>query len=446
MKPLIMKFGGTSVQAPEQRRRAAERAVQAKADGFAPVVVVSAMGRKGEPYATDTLVGLLDQIGPRVQPREKDLLMACGEIISTVIMAHLIQTVGAYPTVALTGGQAGLLTDRAFGKARILAIDPARVERALTEGKIPVVAGFQGTTRSADEREHGAVTTLGRGGSDTTASALGAALHAAEVQIFSDVPGIMTADPSIVPQARTLRAITYQEICEMAHLGARVLHPRSAEIAMDYGIPLRVLDTMGTDDRGTLIVREPPRSREREHGVTAVANSEVVAPLSLTVGQAADKPYIERETLIRLAHAGVSVYFVSATPQTLSFVVDKEVLETARDALQDVHIHVQRPGRATAEYFVGPEGSRRPDAKLISLWIGSDCVVVSVIGRGLRHVPGVMARMAEALEGAGIEILQVAGSSNALSCLVPAERRDEAVIRLHDKFHLHLVDEDQVAV
>ncbi|MFQ6131426.1 MAG: aspartate kinase [Armatimonadota bacterium] len=434
MKPLMMKFGGTSVQTAEQRRRAAERAVQAKQEGFAPVVVVSAMGRKGEPYATDTLVSLLDESSPAVQPREKDLLMACGEIISTVVMAHLIGTVGPYPSVALTGGQAGIMTDRAFGQARILAIDPARVQRALDEDLIPVVAGFQGVTRSPDEHEHGAITTLGRGGSDTTASALGAALHAAEVRIFSDVPGIMTADPKIVPHARTLRCVTYEEICEMAHQGARVLHPRCAQIAMDYHIPLRVLATMGTDDVGTLIVREPTRSRDREHGATAVANSQVVVPLSLTVGEAADKPEAEREILMRLADADISVYFVSSTAQTLSFVINKDVLDGARQALHDIHIPVQTPGAA-----------RAADRRATSLQVGSDAVIVSVIGRGLQRVPGIMARAAEALETAGIEIRQVAGSANALSCLVPAERRDEAVRSLHDKFHLHLLDEEQAA-
>jgi aspartate kinase len=440
-----MKFGGTSVRTAEQRQRAAERALQAKAAGYDPVVVVSAMGRRGEPYATDTLVSLIEEIGPNCAPREKDLMMACGEIMSAVIMAHLITTVGPDRAIALSGGQAGLTTDRSFGNARILAIDPTRVLRAVENGLIPVVAGFQGIARSPDPHEHGAITTLGRGGSDTTASALGAALHAEEVRIFSDVPGIMTADPTICPVARTLRAVSYAEICEMAHAGAKVLHPRSAEIAMDYHIPLRVLATMGDDEQGTIIVRTPIRSRAREHGVTAVANSGVVVPLELTVAEAREKPDVEREVLTRIADIGVSVYYVTVSDRSLAFVVDKACVDPVREVLEGAHIPVQRPDGSIAEYVVVPPGAEPAGEKALQLAVGGDAVIVSVIGHGLRHVSGVMARLAEALENNGIEIMQVAGSSHALSCLVSAAHRDQAVLRLHEKFHLDKIDEEAVA-
>ncbi len=446
MRPIVMKFGGTSVRTAEQRRRAAERALQAKQEGYDPVVVVSAMGRKGEPYATDTLVSLLDDVGPNCDPREKDLMMGCGEIMSAVLMAHLISTIGPHRALALSGGQAGIVTDRSFGNGRILAIDPTRVLRAIENGRIPVVAGFQGIARSPDPHEHGAITTLGRGGSDTTASALGAALHAEEVRVFSDVPGILTADPSICSAARTLRAVSYAEICEMAHAGAKVLHPRSAEIAMDYHIPLRVLATMGKDDRGTVIVRTPIRSRAREHGVTAVANSGVVVPIELRVAEAAEKPDLEREVLMRIASIGVSVYYVTAGERALAFVVDQECVADVRTALEGARVPVHRADGTVTDYIVAPPDHAQAAGPALELWVGCESVIISVVGHGLRHVPGVMARLAAALEDNGIEIMQVAGSGHALSCLVAAERRDEAVLRLHEKFHLDKIDEDDVVV
>lgn len=437
MKPIVMKFGGTSVRSAEQRQCAAERVCEAKRNGFDPVVVVSAMGRKGEPYATDTLISLVDEIDPDVAPREKDMLMACGEIISTVIMAHLIRHVGGMPTVALTGGQAGMITDRNFGSARILEIQPHRLLRSLREGTIPVVAGFQGVAQiPEDQHEHGSLTTLGRGGSDTTASALGAAVQAVEVRIFSDVPGIMTADPRIVPEARTLRTITYEEICEMAHQGARVLHPRSAEIAMDYGIPLRVLATMG-EGEGTLIVREPTTSREHEHGVTGVANSETVVPLSMTIPDARAKPAIEHSVLRLVADENVSVYFTSDTPHSVNFVVSHDCLQRVVRALDGAEVATPGTGEVR-RLVVGDQKQEVGGASApIYVRVHGDCTIVSVIGRGLRHLPGIMARVSEALEGAGIQILQVAGSNNSISCLIHERHTPKAVELLHAKFHLH---------
>ncbi|MFQ6098931.1 MAG: aspartate kinase [Armatimonadota bacterium] len=444
MKPLVMKFGGTSVRSHEQRERAARRVCEAKAKGFDPVVVVSAMGRKGEPYATDTLIALAEEIDPDIAPREKDMLMACGEIISTVIMAHMIRHIGGLRTVALTGGQAGIITDRNFGSARIIEIQPDRLLRSLREGSVPVVAGFQGVAQiPEDQHEHGSITTLGRGGSDTTASALGAAVKAVEVQIFSDVPGIMTADPRMVPEARTLRTITYEEICEMAHQGARVLHPRSAEIAMDYGIPLRVLPTMG-DSEGTLIVREPSITREREHGVTGITNSPPVVPLSMAIADAESKPAIEYHVLSRVAEADVSVYLTSDTPKSVNFVVSRECLDRAVAALDGVQVPTSlrddAPNASEKSLRVVtdiPDEEPAAADSPIYVRVHGDCSIVSVIGRGLRRVPGIMARVSEALEQSGIRILQVAGSDNSISCLISYAHVEQAVKHLHSKFHLH---------
>ena len=288
----------------------------------------------------------------------------------------------------------------------------------------------------------GHITTLGRGGSDTSGSALGAAVRAVEVQIFTDVPGVMTADPRIVPDARTLRTITYEEICEMAHQGASVLHPRAAEIAMEYDIPLRVLSTM-EEGGGTLVLGDADIDRSREHGVTGVAHSDAVVPLTIRVEDEYCKPQVERDALASVAAKDISVYFTSDTPETMNFVVDRDLLPAALDAVENTIVTAKTQDGQTRRFRAArhPSSAADEDATPVELEVHPDCVIVSVIGRDLRRVPGVMARAAEALEGAGIEIIQVAGSSNALSCLIREPHTEEAVRRLHEKFHLHFKDE-----
>ena len=203
MRIRVLKFGGTSVDTPEHRLMAARKVIQCIESGAKPVVVVSAIGRRGAPYATDTLVDLLTEIDPTIPPapRERDLMMACGEIISTVVMAQTLRTLG-YPTVALTGNQAGIITDDEFGNARILEINPEPVLRCLEQGWVPIVAGFQGVTRPDAIFARGSITTLGRGGSDTTAAALGAALRAEAVEIYTDVNGVRPPTPTSCPTRR----------------------------------------------------------------------------------------------------------------------------------------------------------------------------------------------------------------------------------------------------
>lgn len=250
-----MKFGGTSVATAKARMQSALKVVSAKEQGYKPVVVVSAIGRKGDPYATDTLLNMLREIDPGVpaEPREIDLLAACGEILSSVIFAHTLKTLG-HAAMSFRGGQAGIRTDGVYTNARIVGINPVSLFRSISEGNIPVVCGFQGVYVSGDGAPGGELTTLGRGGSDTTASAIGAALKAHAVEIFTDVEGVKTADPDMVPQAPTLRKVTYDEVAEIAHLGAKVVHPRAAEIAMKFDIPLWVKSTF-SDDEGTEIVQ-----------------------------------------------------------------------------------------------------------------------------------------------------------------------------------------------
>lgn len=268
MRVKVMKFGGTSVATTDSRMTSALRVISAKEQGFSPVVVVSAIGRRGAPYATDTLINVLREIDPSVEPdpRELDMFVACGEIMSAVIFAHTLKTLG-HQAQAFRGGQAGIRTDGVYGNARITSINPASVFRSIEAGFIPIICGFQGVHVSGDGAPGGELTTLGRGGSDTTGSAIGAALKAHAVEIYTDVDGVKTADPDAVPDAPTLRKVTYDEVAEIAHLGAKVVHPRAAEIAMQYDIPLWVKNTF-SEDEGTEIVKREKFPGRRVTGVT----------------------------------------------------------------------------------------------------------------------------------------------------------------------------------
>ncbi|HHW03699.1 MAG TPA: aspartate kinase [Thermoanaerobacterales bacterium] len=245
MAIIVQKFGGTSVKSPESRKAALKHIMKAKEEGFDVVVVVSAMGRKGDPYATDTLIQLLESQGGSVCPKKKDLIMACGEIISSAVMAAYIESAG-FPAEAMTGFQAGILTTRDFGCADIINIDPEPIMEKLKEGKVVVVAGFQGQT------EKGEITTLGRGGSDTTAVMLGGYLKADVVDIYTDVPGVAVTDPRIIPEAPFLSRISFKEMLVMAESGAKVIHPRAVKAAMNFNMPFRIKSTFD-DGEGTLV-------------------------------------------------------------------------------------------------------------------------------------------------------------------------------------------------
>ncbi len=245
---IAMKFGGTSVRDDKARRAAREQVRRRLAEGNQVAVVVSAMGRKGEPYATDTLIGLLARAGEPIAPRELDLAMSAGELLSAAYFAHFLN-LDNIPAEAFTGPQAGFLTDKAAGQAEILSLDPARIRRCLDEGKVAVVAGFQGVD------DDGEIRTLGRGGSDTSAVALGAALGANEVEIYTDVDGVAQADPRRVPAARFLDEMSADTLLAMAEEGSKVLHPRALRAAQPSAIPIRVRNTF-TDKAGTLVHHE----------------------------------------------------------------------------------------------------------------------------------------------------------------------------------------------
>ena len=454
-KIIVQKFGGTSVDSDAHRRMAARKVIAAKEAGYAPVVVVSAIGRAGAPYATDTLVRELKSIDPSTppHPRELDMMMACGEIISTAVMAVTLQSMG-YPAIALSGGQAGIITDDQYGNARIVAIHPNSILRAIERGQIPVVCGFQGVTTITEEAEHGSITTLGRGGSDTTAAALGAALKAQAVEIYTDVDGVKTADPDFVPDCRTLDVCTYEEVAEIAHQGAKVVHPRAAEIAMDHGIPLWVKSTF-SDAPGTRIVSEqevPPSVRQR---ITGVTHTGKIVFIRLEIANEAHKPLVEQEVYRLMARAGVNIYLVSFSTHAMSFAVSRELYPIARDLLDGMVVPIgSDPGArpiSTFYIFKFAEGldlaysAQRPLLKPLEGIVEvvdvpgtvfENGTMVSVIAGRHRQVPGIMAAIFETLVGAGIQIYQVADSDMSISCLVAENEAERAVRLLHHRFNL----------
>jgi aspartate kinase len=400
MAVVVQKFGGTSLRDESGRQAAIERVRRRLAEGVKVVVVVSAMGREGDPYATDTLLGLVEG-GRTVEPDDLDLLLACGEIISAVVFAGLLRKAGV-DAVALTGGEAGIITDEHHQDAKILEVDPERLERELQRGRVPVVAGFQGVSHS------GQITTLGRGGSDTTAAALGAALGAVEVEIYTDVDGIKTADPRIVPQAATIAHMDYEETFQLAHMGAKVIHPRAVEIARQHQLPLRVLSTF-EEGEGTLIA---PRRQELDLWQQRSPDRAVVGVTHLTgicQVRLALTGTTPRAVFRAFADKGISVDLINVTETSVSFTIALHHRDTAAEILSELGVdHDIRTGVAK----------------------------VSVVGSAIHGLPGVMANIAEALAEAEAPILASSDSHLSISCLIPVERSVAAVQALHRKFNL----------
>lgn len=406
MSIVIQKFGGTSVANGSGRSHVADRVEAAVKGDLQPVVVVSAMGRQGDPYATDTLLALLSHVSAHAEPREEDLLLACGEILSTVVLAAELRSRGL-AAVALTGGAAGIITDAHHGDAAICRVETARLLKLIEAGHVPVVAGFQGVTESGD------VTTLGRGGSDTTAAALGGALRASVVEIYTDVDGVKTADPRIVPDARTLRVTTYDEVAQMAHNGARVIHPRAVEIAMQKNVPLRIRSTFDNAP-GTLITYSVEAAGTPWLGSATGAVTAVTHVPGLTQVQIATDPGDDRalDLFRHLAAAGISVDMINVSPDRKVFCVQERKSESARRILESLDL---------------------------SPTLQPHCAKVSVVGAGMRGRPGVMATVAHALVRSGITILQTTDSHVTISCLVAAAEMEAAVRSLHEAFQLGTV-------
>lgn len=406
LKIIIQKFGGTSVSTLENRKHVLHKVQQAMEKGYSPVVVVSAMGRKGEAYATDTLIDMLKAENPSVSNREMDMLMCCGELISSCVMtAHLQQN--GIKAIALTGGQAGIITDSQYGAAKIKNIKTSNLFRLLEDGFVPVVCGFQGVTKNNSN-----FTTLGRGGSDTTAAALGAALHAECVEIYTDVNGIMTADPRIEKHANTLENVTYQEVAQMAYNGAKVIHPRAVEIAMSGNIPLVVKSTF-TDEPGTLI------SNSKDGGRT---NSDMEMSNKIASGIANMGNLVQFRIVLNpqdtgagkklfrdVANAGISVSFLNLSEKEAMFATFTEDADKTCEVLD----------KSGFQYVCN-----------------RNCGKVTVILAARRGMYGLMASFVTALSSEGIGILQTVDSDNTISAIIKEENIEKAVRALHKEFKL----------
>lgn len=445
MKYKVLKFGGTSVRTPEARQQAALKVISAKEAGFQPVVVVSAVGRKGEPYATDTLSRLLLDVDLATEPdpREMDLVMACGEILSASMFATLLKSMGC-PSISLRGGQAGIRTDGVYGNARILGINPLGVVEACQRGYVPIVCGFQGVWVQGG-LPGAELTTLGRGGSDTTASALGAALRATSVEIYTDVDGVKTADPDFVPEAPTLRKVTYDEVAEIAHLGAKVLHPRAAEIAMKFDIPLWVKSTF-SEESGTEVVPVRDMPGRRVTGITH-SGKLVYLQVDLTSSLPEHRRELQARIYDALARYQINVYMTNLGPTSIGFAVPREKYPEVQDMLDALVLPM--PGDKTNVYLV--QSSNEPTKALetqrklleplgevreLKFKVTEGCTMVSLVAYDFLQQPGVFFRVLSLLENEGIPVLQTNDSDFSLSCLIPESELRRAVSILHSEFGL----------
>ncbi|GAE91562.1 aspartokinase [Gracilibacillus boraciitolerans JCM 21714] len=307
MRVLVQKFGGTSVKDKSSRLHAIGHIKEALAEGYKLVVVVSAMGRFPDPYATDSLLALINGNQTELSNKEKDLLLSCGEIISATVFSHdLLEK--QIESVAISGGEAGIITTDNFSNAQIKTIDTKHIYELLKKYQVIVVAGFQGKT---DNNE---ITTIGRGGSDTSATALAVALRAEYVDIFTDVNGIMTADPRVVSNAKKLEAISYTEICNLAYQGAKVIHPRAVEIAMQANVPIRVRSNL-LKDKGTLITNIPESDySENIHDRLVTGIAYVNHITQIKIQETIEPQQLHVKVFKAMAESGISVDFINISP------------------------------------------------------------------------------------------------------------------------------------
>lgn len=402
MGVIVQKYGGTLLATAEGRKEAARQVIETRDTGKKVVAVASAIGREGDPYATDTLMTLLHEVDPQVDPRTMDLLLSTGEVISTALLAHMLVRHDC-PAVALTGAQAGIFTTDEHTDARILSIDPSRIRRHLDRGAVVVIAGFQGVTSG------GEITTLGRGGSDTTAVAIGAALSADLVEIYKDVEGIMTADPKFVPAARPIDTMTYDEVSQMAALGAKVLHPRAADIGREHAVRL-VIKRLGRSNGGTLIVKGPELGVPIIDGRPVIGLTHLPDVVQLKIARKPEQDLAKPLAALQsLAEHGISIDLINLLPEVLVFTVQEEAASRAVNLLTGLGFDVAK---------------------------SEPCAKVSIIGAGMRGRPGVMARVVRALHSSGVDILQTADSHTTISCLVRRGQMERALRALHDEFEL----------
>ncbi len=410
MPLVVMKFGGSSVGNADRIRRVARRIARARAEGAELCVIVSAMGD-----TTDELLALAAAVTDEPDARELDVLLATGEHQSATLVSMALHALGV-PAISLTGAQAGIVTDGTYGRARIAGVAPGRILAEMEAGKVVIVAGFQG--QSATALDLAETTTLGRGGSDTTAVALAAALEADRCQIYTDVRGIYTADPRLVPDARQLPVIGYEEMLELAHQGAQVMQVRAVELGWVNDVVIEVLSSF-EDAPGTLIKEDP--LVEQRNKVRGIAHDRNVAKVTLV--QVPDRPGVAGIVFGALADAGISVDMIVQNvghggTTDMSFTVPRVELARAKRVLEQV--------------------SR--DLDLREVTTDGSIAKVSIVGAGLHNAPGYAARMFRCLAESGINIEMISTSEVRITCTIAEDQLEAAVRALHAAFELSSPD------
>lgn len=411
MALIVQKYGGTSVKDTERIKAVAEHVASVAEDGNDMIVVVSAPAG-----FTDDLTNRAARITADPSPREMDMLLSCGEQISIALLAMALQELG-HDAVSLTGGQMRIFTDKAHTKARIHHIDLDRVKNELGQGRIVIVAGFQGQTEDCE------ITTLGRGGSDTTAVAIAAALHADLCEIYTDVDGIYTADPRIVKNTSKLKMISYDEMLELAALGAKVLHPRSVEVAKVHQVPLSVRSSYETSKGGTLVVK--PEALEKEYPVTGIACDRNTAKVVLFGVD--DRPGVAADVFHALAEEQVNVDLIIQSAMQngkndIAFTVPENELRKTRKVINSIKDQVMY------ERVIYDE----------------DVMKISAVGAGMVSGKGIAARMFDVFYRNNINIDMIGTSEIKISCVIKDEgdARERTMQALHDAFHLERIDEE----
>ena len=402
MSLIVQKYGGTSVADAGCIKNVARRIARTKDEGNQVVVVASAMGD-----TTDELIALADQLSEKPDNRELDVLLSTGEVVTSTLLAMALHSMG-YPAISLSGAQAGIRTDAAYSRARILKIEPKRVVRELEKGNIVIVAGFQGITEDMD------VTTLGRGGSDTTAVALAASLGAKECQIYTDVEGVYNVDPRLVPEAKPLGEIHYEEMLELATYGAKVMHPRAVELGELFNIPILVASSFN-ENPGTLI--HGGVAMEVRNKVRSIAHNLDIG--KITVVGVPDRPGIAASIFGPLAKAGISV--------------DTIVQNASIQGITDLTFTVFKSDLARAMEVVKPIAAQIGSSKCAS---DDTLGAVSIIGTGMQNTTGFAARMFNTLSEKKINIQLITTSEIRITCIISADQVKEAVRVLHHAFEI----------
>jgi aspartate kinase len=407
---VVQKFGGSSLADADRIRRVTRRIARERAHGAELVVVVSAMGD-----ATDELLALAAAITDEPDSRELDMLLATGEHQSATLVSMALHAIGV-PAISLTGGQAGIMTDGQHGKARIAGVEPHRIRAELDAGKVVIVAGFQGVSQTAAAQAE--TTTLGRGGSDTTAVALAARLHADRCQIFTDVRGIFTADPRLAPAARQLPVIGYEEMLELAHQGAQVIQTRAVELAWVNDLVIEVLSSF-EDAPGTRIAEDP--LVEQRNKVRGLAHDRNVAKVTLV--EVPDRPGVAAAVFQPLADAGINI--------------DMIVQNVGHHGATDLSFTIPRVDLARAKRILEPIVR---DLGFREITTDSSVAKVSIVGAGIQNAPGFAARMFGALAEAGVNIEMISTSEIRITCMISEDDVETAVRALHAAFELERPD------